>query len=956
MKSDNAIDRIRWLHLSDFHTGRDDYGQRKLFLAIIKHIKEKRSEGFSPDFIFITGDISNRGVRDEYVQFEKEFLAPLYEVLPAEAIKRIFIVPGNHDAFIETHQYFTREAILSKSSHFFDPTEEGNNQRKQILPRFEGYSASPKITPANWLSSTSGSFSTVIQIRGVSVGIVGTNSAWLTKAENDRDYLTPGVFIIEEALENIGKAQLKIVLGHHPINWFDDEHEDQIRAIFGQNNAVYLHGHLHRSRVSPEDGAGYGFLCIQSGAAFVTRSDDKWVNGLLWAEADLGCRELRIQPREWSPNNRDWRLGGDLPDKRRLSGKDWWSFPIPGDSYRRTPNDSECISSSIRYPKGWQIVDESFIERVRTLQSDTFLIHFFDGANPDWRIAISPIIKSLNVVKIVKSKIENYKTGDRPQIVLMIGPVGEGKSTALLQVVASLIESNCQFNILWHADEFTQISTHELLQLPKTDTPWLIVSDSADLISKDIHDACMTLKKECRNDIRFLLTCRDTDWLSTNAHKWDWISFSVFSKIAVEGLTHEDAQLIAESWHYFKSSRTDRLKSLSLHETAEELYVAARKNASLKRGSLLGAVLKVRFGEDLTEHIKALMKRLSNRDIPGGGDLLMAFGYISAMHAIGQQYLSRPVLSEVLCCPLEKLNTHVLIPLGMETAVSTDGVFILARHQSIAEVTLKLLEGVFGQDIDQLYKDLIKAAMVAKVNNFIPNYNNWIFNYAQNLMSKGRHDIAVYVAREVIARNPNNTTIAISVAKTLAVAGLFNESYYILSNLSVPMYNKRGFYTELGTLENKRGNPIIAILYLFYSISDQADRLQIGLRYAKPVLFQISICFIDIYKEFLLIESKNGAEASKRLLLSLRTDEELKKQLEDIQNELSEDASECSSIFDANDLDKYLAELLESFEAICKNFSGIFDKNTIEKIGSISSWTFDGIKKLLKNAITSKIT
>ena len=719
----------------------------------------------------------------------------------------------------------------------------------------------------------------------------------------------------------------------------------------GQNNAVYLHGHLHSSRVSPEDGSGYGFLCIQSGAAFETRNDDKWVNGLVWAEADLECREVRIQPREWNPKNRDWRLGGDLPDNRRLSGKDWWSFPIPGDSPPRTANDSECIISSIRYPEGWQIVDESFIERFRAFQGDSYLMRFFDGANPDWRIAISPIIKRRNIVKIVKSEIENYNIGDRPQIVLMIGPVGEGKSTALLQVVASLIESNCQFNILWHADEFTQIPTYELLQLPKTDTPWLIVSDSADLISKDVHEACKFLKKECRNDIRFLLACRDTDWFSTNAHRWDWISFSDFSKETVEGLSQEDAQLITESWQYFNSSRTDKLKSLGLDEAAKQLYLAAHKKASRKEGSVIGAVLQVRFGDDLTEHVKALMKRFSDRDIPGGGNLLLAFAYISAMHAIGQHYLSRPVLSEVLCCPLEKLNAHVLIPLGMEAAVSSDGVFILTRHQSIAKATLDLFEGVFGQDIDQLYKDLIKAAMIAKVTNFIPNYNNWIFHYAQNLMRNGRYDIAIYVAQEVIERNPSNTTIAISVAKTMRISGLFNDSYRILKNLTGPIYNNRGFHLELGTLENKRGKPTIGVFHLFYSLSDQADRLQIGNRYAKSVLLQISISLLDIFKDFLLIESKNGAEASERLLLTLRIDEESKKQLSDIKNELSDDTYESNAIIDANDLEKNFAVLFESFKAICENFSEISENDIIVNIEPISSWTFDGIKKLLKNAI-----
>ena len=46
---------IRWLHLSDFHVGLDNYGQRKMFNQIIEHVLEMGRKGISPDVVFFDG-------------------------------------------------------------------------------------------------------------------------------------------------------------------------------------------------------------------------------------------------------------------------------------------------------------------------------------------------------------------------------------------------------------------------------------------------------------------------------------------------------------------------------------------------------------------------------------------------------------------------------------------------------------------------------------------------------------------------------------------------------------------------------------------------------------------------------------------------------------------------------------------------------------------------------------
>jgi predicted MPP superfamily phosphohydrolase len=153
-----ASDPIRWLHLSDFHVGKDDYAQRKLVDRIITHVRDTLDTGLRPDLVFITGDIANNGKLHEYETFFDEFLAPLaYFLGPAI---RMYMVPGNHDVDRQESQFFSREDMCDPKSYFFYPTLEGRKLRKQVLPRFSAYIDTDVTSGGeHWISSNAGAFS-----------------------------------------------------------------------------------------------------------------------------------------------------------------------------------------------------------------------------------------------------------------------------------------------------------------------------------------------------------------------------------------------------------------------------------------------------------------------------------------------------------------------------------------------------------------------------------------------------------------------------------------------------------------------------------------------------------------------------------------------------------------------------------------------------------------------------
>lgn len=165
---------VNWLHLSDFHVGLDNHGQTQLFQYILKHVKECIKQS-NLDFVFITGDVAQSGLEKEYEKFGADFILPLEEIVGKEC--KIFIVAGNHDANRNQQKFFDRNDIL-KSTDFFDPTNQGLDNRQNILQRFSAYSElyQPHIDE-NWLFSENGCFTYINKLKGINLGILALNTA-----------------------------------------------------------------------------------------------------------------------------------------------------------------------------------------------------------------------------------------------------------------------------------------------------------------------------------------------------------------------------------------------------------------------------------------------------------------------------------------------------------------------------------------------------------------------------------------------------------------------------------------------------------------------------------------------------------------------------------------------------------------------------------------------------------
>lgn len=579
---------VRFLHLSDFHVGKDGWAQQRLFEKIVQHVTTRVASGLAPDLVFLTGDIANRGLKSEYQAFRTDFFEPLQRALGGPAWSgRILSVPGNHDVARPQPDVLDRIAATKPGSHFFDPTKSGRTARDQVAPRFKQYrQLMPSNVSSSWLTSNEGAYSELIPVNAASVRVIGLNTAWLSMNDSDRGFLSPGFQLAETALQRAPSASVTIVLGHHPLHWLREEETNRLRALFGNQGVVYLHGHMHKPDGRLEDGAGMGFLAFQAGAAFHARDDEIWTNGITWGEIDLQTNQIRLQPRFWSADNHDWPIEtGRFPERLRPNGGEWWVWPLPKTAQRTTPVESHWSPSS-----GWRVLERGLATPRSAAIDATEAARFFDGAEPDWLIANEPKLQPLHYVDDITDRLSSQTSPERPQVTLLLGPGGEGKSTALRQSLIRTMAARSSVNVLWRQDESASISAEHILSLPRTDAGWIVASDSADTIARPLHDAVRQLSAAGLGHVQVIVASRDSDWRASGATQLDWRPISDLKEVLFSGLRESDANIIAQNWAGFGAIGLGHAAVHPSGSLGRILTAAARSEASSQEGALLGAM------------------------------------------------------------------------------------------------------------------------------------------------------------------------------------------------------------------------------------------------------------------------------------------------------------------------------------------------------------------------------
>lgn len=844
---------LRWLHLSDFHTGKDGYGQSRLFQYILEHVKSRVDSGLAPHIVFITGDIANKGQGDQYWEFNENFLLPLISLLPNETQNQVYLIPGNHDVDRNQTRAVQTYDILVKVSEFLDPDDRGQFHRKQaVIPRFQAYAENDMTsTGEHWLFSPRGVFdNNNLSFGGKKIGVLGINTAWLSCSDYDRHKLSAGKPLLEDGLEKIRDCDFKFVLGHHPLEWFLDEELDPVRSLLGKHNVIYLYGHMHKGRAKYEEGAGYPFLALQSGACFQARENDLWINRFMWCELNLETREISVEPLQWSRDNHEWALDSlAFPEKYRR--RDRWILSVPSPtSVEIRPSTKKTPARKLSdLPKGWVIVDSKYLKDLAKGLTAEQALSFFDGRSPIWREALAPQIPKREIVHNLVQELESARVAGGLQVTLLTGAAGEGKTTALLQTVCELVNNSKDWHVLWHDDPSTPLPAEYIARLPRGGT-WLIVSDDAELIARRVFETTQFLTE--RKDIQFLLCCRDTDWKAEGADRFNWKNYNVgFVDAPLRGLSTSDAEEVVIAWSKYGKDGLKELNNLAAKDATLHLMEAAKsEEAGNNKGTFFGAILQVRLGAGLKEHVENLLEKLSKRSIGNNKTLSDAYSYIAAMHAEDLQFLSKEVLAEALQVKLSDLKRVILAPLGEEAAIATTGRFVFTRHRAIANVSLQILSDEFDLDPENLYVDLVQSARHAyNAGTYIDNLGDWNF-LSSHFSNSGNYALGIRLAQSALEIPGNEEYLIVKLAQLYREGGQPEQSVKVFRSLiSKIQRNERPFYYEWSTAEGNIGHHAISVWLSAFSLSDEVMRQLPDNHQSQISLNGMSIAFAELYEK-----------------------------------------------------------------------------------------------------------
>ena len=829
--------------------GKDDYAQKKILSRILRAISQNITSNEKPDFVFLTGDIGNTGKIEEFKKFDDEFLTPLLSLLGTDFNSRIFLVPGNHDLDRKKSKGSRRYDILDEIPHFFDPTANGLEERKHLLERFHNFdNYNWGLEQDGWISSERGYFSKRFSFPTMQVGILCLNTAWFCGQSEEQARLNVGMDMVEDGLVSLEGCDQIFVLGHHPIDWLTPQVARQFIARLSKVNAIYFHGHLHKSQSSSQS-LGLGNLrSFQSGCAFDARSDEKWIPRLLLGSFDAARSLVVIQPKKWNSHFEEWVLDTDAFPGSLKEGDFWHFHQLAPESKGR---QKKVIASKPTFaaPEGWVILDQEFLQERRQEVSAERIVQYFEGRVPQWEDILSGDIPRRAIVDDVAQSIKDGYTRDSAQITLLLGAGGEGKSTAFLQILEKLLESPTM-RILWRTNPEKSLHSSNLDGLRKSEFTWLIASDEGDSL---ISESFEILRSHGRN-LKFgiLLACRDTDWIEKGGNSFQWGQFSHFVERRMKGLDETDARAIILAWTKYGPKGLGRLAEIPTEQAILDLIEAARLEATTTDGAFLGAMLRVRVGLALRDHVASLMVRLDQSEIRGlhSKTLLDAFSYIVVPHAYNILFLSKSVLARALSMEEGRVRRQVIGPLGEEAAATATGQAILTRHRAIAEAAMELCSSRFDIDPEDILCDLVRSAIIAnEQGDLVPGLAEWRF-LSDRIFQLGNQSLGVRLAATAVHADRSNSFLAVKLAQLYRSAGQPEQSVKVFRDAYREARHNRAFYTEWATGEAFLRNPALSAWLSGVSLSDGTENRNPNIRDIGYGLAGSIASFNDLYSDF----------------------------------------------------------------------------------------------------------
>lgn len=340
------IDRLTWLHLSDLHfkavggsarSSADQFSQQVACQKLLKHLQEDSCLARRPQFVLMTGDVAFSGKAREYEEAHAFFdkLSNLLSVAP----QKFFFVPGNHDidrsidslafdgAIAQCTSQQNVDRVLEKRD--FSAVFERQQEFWSFVETFAG--GQKKKRTKNGLAYVSH-----LSVDGVTVSLLGLNSAWLCRGQEDDRKLLIGERQIIDVMELAEPFSSVLTLGlvHHPIDWLYEWDQGICRSQLLPKLDLFHRGHLHSPDVSLSSEPGTPCVTVAAGSGHANRF---FRNSYNLISLDLGSGKCTVSLFEFSADLGRYHHVRDVSASIPLKGK------MPGDLASLQEAICQCI-------------------------------------------------------------------------------------------------------------------------------------------------------------------------------------------------------------------------------------------------------------------------------------------------------------------------------------------------------------------------------------------------------------------------------------------------------------------------------------------------------------------------------------------------------------------------------------------------------------------------------------
>lgn len=279
---------MRLLHIGDLHfKPKNNYDQDLIIKSLLKSL-----EGEEPvDLILFSGDLVHSGtVPSHFTQAHQYLFEPLLQRFNLST-DSLIICEGNHDvdrtAIVKAIiKEFESQATVDRPSleNWYD--KDINDRKTSLLSsaNFNQYLrdiARPKADIIEDLYTVH-----IREIDNIKVGIVTLNSAWFSSDREDKNQLLFIPRLLEEAIVKIRGCELKVLMQHHPLNYYKEQISFNIQDLVHANFTILLNGHVHKEYVETKYKNNNGIYCNSTKAS------------LCYDEGEIGFSILNVAPTE----------------------------------------------------------------------------------------------------------------------------------------------------------------------------------------------------------------------------------------------------------------------------------------------------------------------------------------------------------------------------------------------------------------------------------------------------------------------------------------------------------------------------------------------------------------------------------------------------------------------------------------------------------------------------------